>query len=132
MKPGDLPANVRRFLDKRVDGVEQLEILLLLSHHADRSWDAAAVADALRLTARAAASHLEALARRELLDIRVGEDMRYRYSPVTEGQAAAVKRLAAIYRDNREQVLALVTARRLRSLQDFADAFRIHEDDDDG
>lgn len=132
MTASDIPAELRRFLDKSVDGVEQLEILLLLYHHGDRSWDADSVAESLRLAPRIAAAHLERLAGRDLLDVRIGEEMRYRFSPVTDRQTTMVKRLAASYRENRSAVVALVTARRLRALQDFADAFRIREDDTDG
>ena len=129
---GQIPPAVRRLLDRSIDGVEQLEILLLLHDHSDRSWDADAVAGALRLTSGRAGAHLEALAQRQFLDVRIGDAMRYRYAPVSDAQAAAVRQLAAFYRDNRGPILQHVSARRLRSLQDFSDAFRIREDDENG
>jgi hypothetical protein len=129
---GHIPAPVRRLLERSVDGVEQLEILLLLYHQAARSWDAESVGDALRLPASTAAAHLEALTQHEFLDVRIGDTMRYRYAPVTEAQAAAMRQLAAAYRDDRGSILHFVAAGRLRSLQDFSDAFRIGEDVQDG
>jgi DNA-binding MarR family transcriptional regulator len=127
-----VPAAVRRLLERAVDGVEQLEILLLLYHHAERSWNAEGVADALRLTPRVVAAHLEALAQRDLLDVRIAGEVRYRFAPATRAQTAAIVQLAAWYRDHRSSILALVSTRRRQSLQDFADAFRIREDDVDG
>jgi hypothetical protein len=127
-----IPREVRQFLERSIEGVEQLEILLLLSHYPERSWDAAAVADQLRLTPRIAAAHLEALGRRALLDVRIGDAVRYRFSPLSEQQAALVRQLAALYRDARGPILAFVAERRRRALEDFADAFRIGEDESDG
>jgi hypothetical protein len=50
----------------------------------------------LRLPVRAAALALEALGRRDLLDVRVGsEDVLYRYNPATDKLAAIVKEFAA-------------------------------------
>jgi hypothetical protein len=127
-----IPLPVRRFLERRIESVEQLEVLLLLYQFADRSWNAAAVAEALRLLRPAAARSLEALGRRDLLDVRIGDDMWYRFSPATPELTATVRQVADAYREYRTPVMAFVTARRRRPLQDFADAFRIREDDDHG
>ena len=111
--------------------VEQLEIILLLQRHAERSWDAAEVGEALGLDQRDVAHHLEVLGGRDLLDVRLGDDVRYRFSPGSPGAAAAARRVADAYRVNRGAVLAFVTARRHQSLKDFSDAFKLTEDDDD-
>lgn len=125
-----LPRPVRRFLDDRIDSVEQLEILLLLQRYAERSWNASAVADALGLTPRTAETHLERLCQRDLLDVRLGDAVRYRYSPATPELVDCVRQVVEAYREQRATILAFVTARRLRALQDFSDAFRIKEDND--
>jgi hypothetical protein len=83
-----IPPAVRRFLDQRVDDVEQLEIVLLLQRHGDRSWSAADVADALRLGTRRVEQQLEALAGRDLLDVRLGGDVRYRFNDARPAAAA--------------------------------------------
>jgi hypothetical protein len=131
-KFGDLPDAVRQFLERRVETVEQLEIILLLQRQAARSWNAADVADALGFEEVAAAGHLEALGRRDLLDVRLGQNVRYRYSPATPELDAVVKQVADAYRYRRGAVLAFVTARRRRGpLQDFSDALKITGDPDD-
>ncbi|HEX3704946.1 MAG TPA: hypothetical protein VHU82_16575 [Vicinamibacterales bacterium] len=127
----DIPRPVRRFLARCVDTVEQLEIILLLQRHPERSWNALEVGEALGLDHRAVARDLEQLGTRDLLDVRLGADVRYRFSPGAPEAAAAAQRAAEAYRVSRGAVLAFVTAGRYRSLQDFSDAFRLTEDDDD-
>jgi hypothetical protein len=127
-----IPPTVQRFLERRIESVEQLEVLLLLQQYADRSWNAAAVADALRLTVGTAGRSLEALGRRDLLDVRIGDDVWFRFSPATPELAATVRQLADAYREGRTPILAFVAARRRRGLHDFSDAFRIREEDDHG
>ena len=78
MTLSSLPRPVRRFLDDRIDSVEQLEILLLLPRYADRSWNAAAVAAALGLTPRTAERHLVRLLGFVLILIAVMEKNRKR------------------------------------------------------
>jgi len=124
-----LPLAVRRFLERRIDNVEQLEILLLLQRRADRGWTAAQVADALQLTPRAAADQLEALGRRNLFDVRISADVVYRFSPATPELSGIVGQVMEAYRESRADVLHLVTGRRFRALRDFSDAFRLGEDE---
>ena len=130
--PGDLHAAVRGFLEDRVESVEQLEILLLLQRHPDRSWTAADAASELGLLESRVARHLEALGRRDLLDVRLGHNVRYRFSPATETLAAAARQVAEAYRERCSAVIAFVTTRRLRALRDFSDAFKLTEDPEDG
>lgn len=105
--------------------------MLLLQQYPDRSWTAADVADALRLLERRAAQQLEILGGRHLFDVRIGVDVRYRYSPATPDLGAIVKQVADSYRENRAATVAFVSGRGRRSLRDFADAFRIKREKDD-
>ena len=128
---GDLPRPVRRFLARCVDAVEQLEIILLLQKHADRSWTPTDVSEALTLPGDAAARDLEVLCGRDLLDVRLGADVRYRFAPGSPELARQVRGVVDAYRASRGAVLAFVTTRRRRSLRDFSDAFKLIEHDDD-
>jgi DNA-binding MarR family transcriptional regulator len=125
-----IPSDVRTFLDRSIAAVEQLEILLLLQQQPERSWDAAAIADRLRLAPAAAAAHLEALSRRSLLDVRIGGQMRYRFGPASDALRAIVDRLADVHRSQRTAVNSYLAARRLRSLHEFSEAFRLTRRDD--
>lgn len=132
IKPDELPAAVRRFIERRIEGIEQLEILLLLHREAARYWDAASVAQSLQLTERNVADHLEALGRQALLDVRIAAAVVYRFNPATPTLALEVKKVADAYRERRGELLALLTPYRHRSLKDFSDAFRFTKDPEDG
>jgi hypothetical protein len=126
-----LPPIVRQFIEQRIDDAAQLEILLLLERHPDRSWSAAEAADAVRLSVRDAAKYLEALGRRDLLDVRLSSDVRYRFNPASADLEGAVRHVAESYRDRRNETLAFVALRGRHSLRAFADAFRFTRRDDD-
>jgi hypothetical protein len=128
---GAVPINVRRFVEREIEGVEQLEILLFLHRHPSRSWDAASVAEALNLPARLVANHLETLGRRGLFDVRLASTVLYRFNAATPELAREVDRLADAYRESRGQLLALFMGRH-RSLKDFSDAFRFTKERSDG
>jgi hypothetical protein len=71
MPTAQIPLGVRRFIERRIKRVEQLEILLLLQRESERYWDAPTVAQSLQLAEWDVADDLEALGRRGLLDIRI-------------------------------------------------------------
>ena len=127
-----LPLRVRRFLERRIDNLEQLEIFLLLHHHPQRSWTATDVADTLQLLKPRAAELLEMLCQGALLDVRVDEDVRYRYCPATPELAADAKLVSDAYRGSRGDVAAYVLSPGRRSLRDFSDSFKLTKDDDRG
>ena len=83
------------------------------------------MADALRLGTRRVEHQLEALAGRDLLDVRLGGDVRYRFKPASDTLASMARQLAECYRDRRLEVVSFVTTRGLRPLRDFSDAFRL-------
>ena len=78
----------------------------------------------------AARKSLDRLARRNLLDIRVTGDVRYRFRPGTPDLDAQAAAFAAAYRKNPVDVVRLIVRSLPDSLRDFADAFRIKPDDD--
>jgi DNA-binding transcriptional ArsR family regulator len=130
-RPDEFPLTVRRFVQREIDGVEQLEILLFLHRQRARSWDAATVAESLSLPERRVAHHLEALGRRGLLDVRLASTVLYRFNPATPELTRDVALLADAYRERRSEVLEWLAPRR-RTLKDFSDAFRFTKDRDDG
>jgi hypothetical protein len=133
MKQEDvLPAAVRRSLDRHLDTVDQLEVLLFLYRESARFWGAAGTSNALHITEQSAAYSLEVLARRGFLDVRIASEVVYRFSPATAALSAAVKEIARAYCAQREPVLAFLTSRRRQSLKEFSEAFRFSKDPDHG
>lgn len=104
--------------------LEELETLLLLARAPERAWSATAVAGELLIGIQSAAIVLENLTRMNLLDVRLGSDVVYRFAPVHAADATLVRELGSAYETKR-----LLVLKALRSGTDpahaFADAFRI-------
>jgi hypothetical protein len=110
--------------------LQDLQLLLTLMDDPDRWWDARAIAQETGDPTSSTGAGLDRLAAKNLLDIRVTEDVRFRYRPGTPELEKAGAAFAEAYRKNPLAIVKLVTARRPRSATDFANAFRIRRDDD--
>jgi len=90
----EVPSEVRAFLDDCIESIEQLEILMTLRRH-DRSVRPRDLARRLALEEAVVRDHLERLAGRGLLDVKLGaEDVVYRYDAASVGLRGVVERLA--------------------------------------
>ncbi|HEY0875721.1 MAG TPA: hypothetical protein VGD94_19745 [Vicinamibacterales bacterium] len=116
----------RDFLRARLGSLIQLDIALLL--HADPSvwWSAERVAEHLRVTVDAARQVLEALASRNLLDVRIANDLTYRFAPWHESTAELIAEIAEHHYEARELI---ARGGGDRTATRFADAFRIRKTD---
>lgn len=128
----DLSQETSRFIDRYVDSVELLEILLLLQRERERSWTAAQVASELRIGPASADRDLARLVAGNLASVRVGQDLYYRFDPRPTHLAKAADDLAAEYGENRLAIINRVLERPAASLRDFAEAFRLSKRNDDG
>jgi hypothetical protein len=129
MPRSHLPQVVRLFIERYIDEVEQLEVLLALCRDAERFWSASAAAEVHCLPRPHAAAILERLARYGLFDVRIASDVMYRFSPASPALALEVEQLVQAYTTHRGELLALIHSPRRRSLKDFSDAFRLTRDD---
>lgn len=130
MQAGDLPEGVRRLIADSIDSVEQLEILLLLLQHPERTWTAETVARELRVSSLSAGDRLEDLARDALL-ARVKSGEEYRYAPGSAALDEAVRGLATAYTERRVTVINLIFSKPVDKIRTFADAFRLRKKEDD-
>jgi DNA-binding IclR family transcriptional regulator len=105
---GPLPENVARFLDRYVDSVDQVEILLLLRADASRRWSAREIGARMRRPEAAVAARLELMLSQKLVE-RAGGD-RYRYSPGRHD--AAVDAVEQCFAIRRPAVIAAIFAER--------------------
>jgi predicted ArsR family transcriptional regulator len=64
------PDDVRRFIDRYVESIDQLEILRLLWENPAAEWTEAALAAEVQAPPQAVAAHLAALAARGLLRVK--------------------------------------------------------------
>jgi hypothetical protein len=121
-----LSAAARDFLRARLGSLIQLDIALLLHGDPSAWWSAERVAGHLRVTVDAATQALESLASRNLLDVRIANDLTYRFAPWHESTAQLVGEIADHHYEARELIArggGDQTAAR------FADAFRIRKTD---
>jgi len=85
------------------------------------------MASHLRTSALSAATALETLGRSNLVDVRVGGSLSYRYAPVDARLEAIVDELAAAHYHARDELVARVTGvgGKTDAARRIADAFRI-------
>jgi hypothetical protein len=110
--------------------LQDLQLLLTLMDDPERWWDARAIAEETGEPISSTGRGLDRLAAKNLLDIRVTEHVRFRYRPGTAELEQAGAAFVEAYRKNPLAIVKLVTARRPRSVTDFANAFRIRRGDD--
>ena len=126
-----IPPRVLRFIVRHLRSTVDLEVLILVGTTPDRGWNAGMVATELGIPGASARESLEHLCRKNLLDVKVGETLRYRFNPGTPNLGRTVDELMTTYREARVAVTAAVTDAARQRLRDFADAFRVLDVEED-
>src|SRR4051794_3438625 len=121
-----LPSELRVFLHSCIESIEQVELLLLL-RGSERMRTAREIATALRISIAIARSDVETLAARGLLEVRVGEEIAYRYRPKSEDLVRYCDLLAQYYITSRQAVLLFVATESRQSIKRFSDAFKLRD-----
>jgi DNA-binding FadR family transcriptional regulator len=122
----ELPTELRVFIHSCIESIEQVELLLLM-RGSDRMRTARDIASALRVSVSAARRNLETLAARGLLEVRVGDEIAYRYRPKSDDLARFCDLLAQFYITARQAVLGFVAAESRLSIKRFSDAFKLRD-----
>ena len=107
-----------------VRSIEELEVLLYLARNRQRYSSAGTISGEIGLPARVAATALEALASRNLLDVRIAEAVLYKLDPASAECRDMVDRTLEAAWQNRSLVLKTILAGS-SAARDFADAFRV-------
>jgi hypothetical protein len=113
-----------------LQSLQDLQVLLALMDTPERWWDADTLADDIGVARSVTRLGLDRLAARNFLDIRVSNEIRFRYNPGTSDLEEAGMAFHDAYRKNPIAIARLVAVHRPRTIKDFADAFRIRHDDD--
>ena len=129
MNPSDVSDEARRLIAQHITSVEQLEILLLLRRHPERTWKVGEVGEQIRTSEASAAHRLTDLADRGLI---VANGDGYRYQPPSHEAERAIASLAEAYAERRYTVIDLIFSKPIDNLRVYADAFRFRRDDDTG
>jgi hypothetical protein len=124
---GDFPPRIAQFIQQHIESLAQLETLLLLKGEPQRSWDAAAVAQALYTSPEECAANLAALAAAGFLEA-APEATRYRYCTDDAARRELIDTLQEVYRQRRVTVIELIYSKPSSRVQTFADAFRLRQE----
>jgi predicted ArsR family transcriptional regulator len=120
-----IPKEIREFVARFLPSVEHLETFIVLQRNATRSWSASDVAAELRISQSAAEDVLEQLASDNFLDVKISNEIVYRFNPATDARRQASARCADFYQRERIAIINFVMTARLGPMHDFAEAFRI-------
>lgn len=119
-------AAFRRFVQRNISSIEQIDVLLLLLGEPQRNWSIAEISTMLRSSEVSIRSRLSALDGAKLV---ANGTEGYRYSASGRSHAM-VEQLREEYAARRYSVIDLVFSRP-DPMQSIADAFRIREEEDD-
>ena len=122
-----VPREVRDFVARFLPSVEHLETFIVLQRNSTRSWSASDLSAELRIPQSAADDVLERLASDNFLDVKISNEIRYRFNPATASLEASSALCADFYQRERIAVINLVTSATLSPMRDFAEAFRLNK-----
>jgi len=120
----ELPEEIASEVDKYVDSLECLEVLLLMYREAARVWSIDQVAGELRIKSDTAARHLERMASLGLLEAEnpTGD---FRFHPADEARASGARIIVDAYATRRIALINHIASRALSRIRSLADAFRM-------
>jgi hypothetical protein len=120
------PAAARLLHDVIVSST-RLDVLLLLRSEPARWWNVGLVAATLRISEPSAGKALEGLGLGNLLDVRVGETLSYRYAPMDSQVSDTITEIAALHYASRDTLLAALpgVGRSATAARRIADAFQM-------
>jgi hypothetical protein len=108
--PTGIPEQVKSFIRRHLNSIEQLEIFLLLRSSRNRSWTATEISNETRSVRTSAAKRLEDLTERGLLQTIQGREPGFKYGPRTAELDLAAHDLVAAYALYRFSVMDLNVA----------------------
>jgi hypothetical protein len=120
----DIPPELRAFIHSCIESIDQVELLLLM-RGSERMRTARDIATELRIPVAAARRNVETLAARGLLEVRVSEEIAYRYGPKSDDLRRYCDLLAQYYLTARQSVIGFVAVGARLSIKRFSDAFRL-------
>lgn len=127
-----LPPDVSAFIRDHRLTPDEMEALSAMSDAPGRWWDAKSISGEIGVPLSIARGILDHLAALNLLDIRVTDEVRYRFQPGTDGLGRTISQLVSLYRTDRAAVVRALAPAARRGVLDFADAFRWRKSNGNG
>jgi predicted ArsR family transcriptional regulator len=125
-----IPPEVKSFLFANIDSIAQLEALLLLRATPNQKCTCATIAQRLYITPEDAAPFLSKLVTRGLVEATGTQPPLFQYRPRNEELRRMVDLLADVYAKYLIPVTNFIHGKSKRSIQDFADAFKMKKEND--
>jgi predicted transcriptional regulator len=122
---GGAPDGVLSFVDRHIESVEQLEILLLLASQ-ERKWRASEIFQTIQSSQTSVEQRLESLVAAGL--IAKDEKGCFRFAPKDDDTRKLVKDLADAYKTRRVRIIEAIYTRKTDAVRTFADAFKFRKD----
>ena len=116
---------VLAFVDRHIESLEHLEILLLLAGQ-ERNWTAAEIFQRIQSSQASVVQRLESLVTAGHLSR--DADRKFRFSPKYEAARKIVNDLAEAYRTRRVRIIEAIYTRKSDAVRSFADAFKFKKD----
>jgi hypothetical protein len=113
----------REFIERTVDTIRQLDILMLLRRSPDRVWRADEIASELQMTTATVSASVGGLHASGVLATEGANPVAYRYEPRSITLHAGVESVAAAYETDPLPVVRAVLDKPPRALRTFSDAF---------
>lgn len=132
MSAPKVPKEIRDFVARFLPSVEHLETFIVLQRNTTRSWSALDISQELRISESIAADVLERLASDNFLDVKISNEILYRFDPATAALEAVSARCAEFYARERIAMMNTVMSAALGPMHDFAEAFRIKKGQGNG
>lgn len=125
-----IPDAVKAFILQYIDSVATLGALLLMRSHPKQTWHAGLLAQRLYISSAQTTVILKALTQAGLIKPALPQTDHYLYGPAKPENAERVEQLAEVYARCLIPVTNLIHQRgsQNRSLQMFADAFKLTKD----
>lgn len=127
--PNRIPKEVKRLLVEHIDSIAELEVLLFLREHRDRSWPSSLVADHIYSSEKYTVDVLVKLANRGLITADGLSPASFRYAPSNQEVGLLIDKLAEVYTKYLVPVTNLVHKKSLRNIESFSDAFKIRDEE---
>lgn len=121
----EISPEIARFVQDKIDSVEQLNVLLLLKLRPDQVWSVADITRELRSTEHSIHQRLEGLYHRQVLARLPELGGKHRFTPISEECRKAIEDLAVLYHTKPYRIMDLIYSRKNDALQEFADAFKL-------
>lgn len=103
-----IPEEIREFIASYCPSIQHLETLMLLHRNPNRSWSARDLAAELGILPSAAAAVLDELASHNFLDVKISNDLLFRFNPISSELELRASRCADFYVRQRVAIINLV------------------------